>query len=86
VRDYEPASALFSGKDGLDDYRALIPQLSSLLSPGGVAVLEIGATQAEAVAAIAAGAGAESELKCDLAGRPRGMILRFGLGKARITG
>ncbi|WP_435418899.1 peptide chain release factor N(5)-glutamine methyltransferase [Parerythrobacter aurantius] len=86
VRDYEPASALFSGKDGLDDYRALIPQLSSLLSPGGIGVLEIGATQAESVAAIAAAAGAESEFKRDLAGRPRGMILRFGLGKARIKG
>lgn len=86
VRDYEPAQALFAGKDGLDDYRVLIPQLSSLLLPGGVAVLEIGATQAEAVAAIAAAEGAESELKRDLAGRPRAMILRWGVGKARIKG
>lgn len=86
VREYEPASALFAGKDGLDDYRALIPQLSSLLLPGGVAVLEIGATQAEAVAAIAAACGAESELRHDLAGRPRAMILRWGVGKARIKG
>lgn len=84
VRNYEPASALFAGKDGLDDYRALVPQLSSLLLPGGVAVLEIGAAQAESVAQIAAGCGAESELKRDLAGRPRAMILRFGLGKGRI--
>lgn len=86
VRDYEPASALFAGKDGLDDYRALVPQLSSLLLPGGIAVLEIGATQVEAVRWIAAECGAESDLKCDLAGRPRGMILRFGLGKGRIRG
>lgn len=86
VRDYEPASALFAGKDGLDDYRALVPQLSSLLLPGGIAVLEIGATQAESVAAIAAECGAESELKRDLAGRPRAMILRWGLGKGRIRG
>lgn len=86
VRDFEPASALFAGKDGLDDYRVLVPQLSSLLLPGGVAVLEIGATQAEPVAALAAKEGAESELKRDLAGRPRAMILRFGLGKGRIKG
>ena len=86
VRNFEPAQALFAGKDGLDDYRALIPQLSILLLPGGVAVLEIGATQAEAVAAIAAGCGAESELKRDLAGRPRAMILRWGVGKGRIRG
>lgn len=85
VRDYEPAQALFAGKDGLDDYRALVPQLSSLLLPQGVAVLEIGATQAEAVAAIAAESGAESELRHDLAGRPRAMILRWGVGKERIT-
>lgn len=86
VREYEPASALFAGEDGLDDYRALVPQLSSHLMPGGVAVLEIGATQAEAVAALAAESGAETELKRDLAGRPRTMILRFGLGKGRIRG
>ncbi|UIP07084.1 peptide chain release factor N(5)-glutamine methyltransferase [Erythrobacter sp. SDW2] len=86
VRDYEPTAALFAGKGGLDDYRALIPQLSSLLLPGGVAVLEIGASQAESVAQIAAECGAESELKRDLAGRSRGMILRFGLGKGRIKG
>jgi release factor glutamine methyltransferase len=86
VRDYEPAAALYAGKDGLDDYRVLIPQLSSLLLPGGVAVLEIGATQTQAVAEVAAECGAESELRQDLAGRPRAMILRFGLGKARIRG
>lgn len=85
VRDYEPASALFAGPQGLDEYRVLVPQLSSLLLPGGVVVLEIGATQAEGVAAIAAESGAAAELKRDLAGRPRAMILRFGLGKERIT-
>lgn len=86
VRDYEPASALFAGNDGLDEYRVLIPQLSSLLLPGGVAVLEIGATQAESVARIAAECDAESELGHDLAGRPRAMILRWGVGKGRIRG
>lgn len=86
VREFEPAQALYAGKDGLDDYRVLIPQLSSLLLPGGVAVLEIGAAQAESVATIAARCGAESELKRDLAGRPRAMILRWGVGKGRIRG
>ncbi|MEM8727045.1 MAG: HemK/PrmC family methyltransferase, partial [Pseudomonadota bacterium] len=32
VRDYEPASALFSGNEGLDDYRAIIPQLRKFMN------------------------------------------------------
>ncbi|SHN57366.1 peptide chain release factor N(5)-glutamine methyltransferase [Erythrobacter sanguineus] len=76
VRDWEPAGALFAGPQGLDDYCALIPQLGKLLVPGGVAIVEIGATQAEAVGAIAAGAGFAAELRCDLAGRPRVLLLR----------
>jgi release factor glutamine methyltransferase len=81
VRDWEPAGALFSGAEGLDDYRVLVPQLPRLLEPGGVAVLEIGAAQADAVAAIAADAGFESDLRRDLAGRPRALVLRLRLGK-----
>ena len=45
------------------------------------AVLEIGATQAEQAADIAAQSGFTSELRRDLAGRPRALILRLGLGK-----
>lgn len=83
VRDYEPHEALFSGPDGLDDYRVLIPQLSSLLSPNGTIVLEIGYQQRDAVAALAHENGYETTLKYDLADRPRAMILRKGVGKGR---
>jgi release factor glutamine methyltransferase len=76
VRDHEPAEALFAGPEGLDDYRVLVPQLSALLIPGGVAVLEIGHAQADAVAAIAARAGFASEMRRDLGRRPRAVILR----------
>jgi len=76
VRDYEPAGALYAGPEGLDDYRVLIPQLPGLLRPGGTAVLEIGASQAEAVSTIAADAGFDSELRRDLGGRARALILR----------
>ncbi|MEO0689423.1 MAG: peptide chain release factor N(5)-glutamine methyltransferase [Pseudomonadota bacterium] len=75
VRDFEPASALFAGPDGLDDYRLVIPQLRSLLTPSGVAVLEIGALQAASVTEMAREDGFEVELKHDLAGRPRGLVL-----------
>lgn len=76
VRDFEPASALFAGADGLDDYRILVPQLPALLAPGGRAVLEIGWTQAEAVLALAAQAGLAGEVRRDLAGRHRALVLR----------
>jgi release factor glutamine methyltransferase len=75
VRAHEPAGALFAGADGLDDYRVLVPQLRGLLAPGGAALVEIGATQAEAVTAIGADAGLAARLHHDLAGRPR--VLEF---------
>jgi release factor glutamine methyltransferase len=75
VRDFEPASALFAGPEGLDDYRILIPQLHKLMNPQAVAILEIGANQAEAVSALAAASGFCAQLRRDLAGRPRALIL-----------
>jgi len=75
VGDFEPASALFAGPEGLDDYRILIPQLRALMNEGGLAVIEIGANQAEAVTAIAAASGFATELRCDLAGRARALLL-----------
>jgi release factor glutamine methyltransferase len=75
VREHEPASALFAGPEGLDDYRVLIPQLRALLNPDGIAILEIGANQAEAVSALAAASGFATALRRDLAGRPRALIL-----------
>ena len=76
VRDYEPHSALFAGPEGLDDYRVLIPQLRALMNEGALAILEIGANQAGAVSALAHAAGFTSELRRDLAGRPRALVLR----------
>lgn len=75
VREHEPASALFAGPEGLDDYRVLIPQLRALLNPDGIAILEIGANQAEAIGALAAASGFATVLRRDLAGRPRALIL-----------
>jgi release factor glutamine methyltransferase len=72
----EPASALFAGLEGLDDYRRLIPQLPGLLANGGVALVEIGHTQAAAVLRLAAAAGMTGGLRHDLAGRDRCLVLR----------
>jgi release factor glutamine methyltransferase len=49
VRDYEPASALFAGGDGLDVYRRLIPQARAALKSGGLLALEIGFGQQRAI-------------------------------------
>lgn len=75
VAEFEPATALFAGPEGLDDYRVLIPQLRALMKPGGVAILEIGANQAEAVTALATAAGFAVALRRDLAGRARALVL-----------
>ena len=85
VRDHEPAGALFAGADGLDAYRVLVPQLPALLAPGGVALVEIGSRQAEAVMALAADAALSADLHHDLAGKPRALEMRgprnISLGK-----
>ena len=78
VRDHEPPGALFAGRDGLDAYRVLIPQLPALLEADGVAVLEIGQSQAEAVTALAEASGFAATLHRDLAARPRALSLRIG--------
>ncbi|WP_395391994.1 peptide chain release factor N(5)-glutamine methyltransferase [Novosphingobium sp. BL-8A] len=75
VAAYEPAGALYSGEDGLDDYRILVPQLPRLLSANGVALVEIGYQQADPVAAIGQEAGLSSRLHRDLGNRPR--VLEF---------
>jgi release factor glutamine methyltransferase len=76
VREFEPAGALFAGPDGLDDYRVLIPQLRALMKPEAAAILEIGANQAEAVGTLAAASGFAVDLRRDLAGRARALLLR----------
>jgi release factor glutamine methyltransferase len=57
VSQYDPRAALDGGLDGLDAYRALVPQAARSLKPGGLLALEIGAGQGEAVRALAIEAG-----------------------------
>jgi release factor glutamine methyltransferase len=49
VRNYEPASALRGGADGLDVIRPLIAEGERFLRPGGQLVVEIGHAQHDAV-------------------------------------
>ena len=71
VRDHDPHLALDGGQDGLDAYRAIIPDLDRLLAEHGRAFLEVGAGQAGAVAGLGATAGYVSKRHRDLAGIER---------------
>jgi release factor glutamine methyltransferase len=76
VRDHDPHLALDGGADGLDAYRAILPLLPRLLTDDGVAVLEIGFGQDQAVPALAAAAGLQVlEVRQDLGGVPRAVVL-----------
>lgn len=77
VREYEPDEALFAGAHGLDAYRALAPQLPKLLSETGLAAVEIGPSQAEAVTALLARDGLKAVVANDLADRPRAVLLTW---------
>lgn len=57
VSRWDPPAALDGGADGLAAYRTLAPELCRLLAAGGIAALEVGIGQADAVAALLARAG-----------------------------
>ncbi len=78
VSEYEPHPALFAGREGLDDYRILLPALPGLLAPGGTAIFEIGYTQADSVSNLASKSGLSSTLQHDLSGNPRCLTMRTG--------
>lgn len=75
VVGHEPHGALFAGADGLDAYRVIVPDLRRLVAPEGLCVLEIGATQGDAVAALARDHGFAVDVRCDLGGRDRAVLL-----------
>lgn len=77
VAEFEPESALLGGLDGLDCYRKILPQLAPRLTPTGVAVLEIGWSQAQALADMAQLHALRVEkIHQDLAGNPRAVVLK----------
>jgi release factor glutamine methyltransferase len=73
VRDHDPKAALDGGPDGLNAYRALIPQSASILAANAALVVESGQGQAPQIEALmtAAGLVPRRAPKADLAGIPR---------------
>ena len=82
VVDHEPHGALFAGADGLDDYRRIAPALPRLLTPGGMAAIEIGYDQSESVGALLAEQGLSVAMRRDLGGHVRCLIARLSADPA----
>jgi len=76
VAEYEPAEALFAGPEGLDEYRRLAPEIGRLLSPGGLAAIEIGFDQGESVSVLFENQGLSPLLAHDLGGRARALLIK----------
>jgi release factor glutamine methyltransferase len=78
VRDHDPHRALDGGPDGLDAYRALIPQAAQRLGRQGALVVEVGHGQSAEVEGLmrAAGLTLERPPRTDLAGIPRAVAGR----------
>jgi release factor glutamine methyltransferase len=75
---HEPRTALDGGADGLDAFRVILDALPELLAPGGVAVLELGAGQADRLGKLATERGfPEPAWRADLAGIVRAAVLRL---------
>jgi release factor glutamine methyltransferase len=78
VRDHDPHRALDGGKDGLDAYRALVPEAARLLAFQGALVVEVGHDQSGELEGLMAAAGLTLERppKADLAGIRRAVAGR----------
>jgi release factor glutamine methyltransferase len=77
VRDYEPETALFAGRDGIEIYRRLIPQAADALAAGGHVVMEIGFGQQESIRQLLVDCGYIGvEFVPDLQGIPRVAVAR----------
>ena len=72
VRDYEPATALFTGDDPLVYYRAITGHASRVLKAGGLILFEAHTDYARAVRDLLDESGyTETAVKEDLSGHPR---------------
>jgi release factor glutamine methyltransferase len=77
VRKHDPGLALVAGDDGLDAYRVLLPQASSVVRPAGFLLVEIGSSQKQAVTAIGEAVGWHLEDSFgDLSGHDRVLVFQ----------
>ncbi|HSR47749.1 MAG TPA: peptide chain release factor N(5)-glutamine methyltransferase [Anaerolineales bacterium] len=78
----EPATALDGGPDGMTLTTSLVRSLGTRLAPGGLAILEIDEGQGARLAAMADETlpGAQCEIRKDLAGLERVLVVRHEAG------
>ena len=77
VAEHEPEEALFAGPEGLDSIRRLAPEIPRLLAAGGLAAVEIGASQGEAAMRLLSRKGLSASLAQDLGKRDRAVLLTW---------
>ena len=74
VKSFDPALALDGGADGMACWKRLLPRLAAVLAVNGMAFVEIGRGQENAVIAAAGKVNLQcSDSHCDLAGITRGL-------------
>ena len=72
VIKYDPEIALFAGRDGLEAYKKIIPNLAKFLKPDGLVVLETGAYQSNQVKNMMNAVGfIDAKIVKDLSGKDR---------------
>lgn len=72
VKNHDPILALDGGTDGMDAYKIIFAQLRDFLTPGGIALFEIGYDQSRKISRLAEAHGLKLvSIHPDSAGRPR---------------
>ena len=79
VREFEPADALFAGRDGLDAYRSILPQLEKHLRDHTILIGECASTQVKPLAAMVSETLPSAEIApiFDLESKPRGVFCKI---------
>jgi release factor glutamine methyltransferase len=72
---HDPWQALDGGLDGYDAYRTILPAIAHHLEPDRLAILELGAGQANYVTDLARESGFDTALRFDLADIARAIVL-----------
>ena len=72
VIKYDPEIALFAGRDGLEAYKRIIPNLTKFLNPDGLVILETSASQSYQVKNMMNAVGfIDAKIVKDLSGKDR---------------
>lgn len=87
VADWEPATALYAGDDGLDSLRVIVAEAPNWLVAGGWLLCEIGDVQGPLVRELFRSSGfVDIDIRPDLGGRDRVAIGRLPVAAASAVG